>query len=396
MKERFDPFRPGPIEERHAAAARQRQEAPVARTSAGPWFVASHDGVVAGLKAVDRFVGTFGSGDAIADDERIIQAIPEPRHGKIRRIMNAVLAPSKVAKAGPFIRELCTRLMDQVVAPECELVRAYVDPIPTTVIAHVLGIPAAEWQQFKRWSDDVVEGLDPRAVRDQEKIGSLSQRHPEFAAYLDDEIRRRHAATEPPDDIITRFIQTEIDGERLSDVAIRTQLMVLIIAGNETTRNLIGNIFYTLAGDADQYARLRNDRSIIPTIVEESLRHDSPVQILARTCTQNTSIEGVEIPANDTVVFGVGSANRDERCYEEPAAFRVDRPDPWDHVAFGAGPHICPGAALARLEATIALEVFSERVASFTFAPGYAFDPNPVFWAHGPRSLAVRILVAQP
>ena len=395
MKERFDPFRAGPIEERYAAAARQRREAPVAQTSAGPWFVASHDGVVAGLKAVDRFVGTFGSRDSgLPEDEQIIQAIPEPRHGKIRRIMNAVLAPSKVAKAAPFIRELCARLMDDVIAaPECELVRAYVDPIPTTVIAHVLGIPTADWQQFKRWSDDVVEGLDPRAVRDQERIRSLSQRHPEFAAYLDDQIAQRHAATEPPDDIITRFIHTEIDGERLWDVAIRTQLMVLIIAGNETTRNLIGNAFHTLASDPVLCARLRNDPSIIPTVVEESLRHDSPVQILARTCTQNTLIEGVEIPANDAVVFGVGSANRDERCYAEPAAFRLDRPDPWDHVAFGAGPHICPGAALARLEATIALEVFSERVERFTLAPGYAFDPNPVFWAHGPRSLAVQIVV---
>jgi cytochrome P450 len=368
----------------------------VARTSAGPWFVARHDGVVAGLKAVDRFVGTFGSRESVADDERIIQAIPEPRHGKMRRIMSTVLAPSKIAKATPFIRELCARLMDDVVAaPKCELVRAYVDPIPTTVIAHVLGIPTADWQQFKRWSDHVVEGLDPRAVRDQERIGSLSQRHPEFAAYLDDQIAQRHAAAEPPDDIIARFIRTEIDGERLSDVAIRTQLMVLIIAGNETTRNLIGNAFHTLAGDPGLYARLRTDRSIIPTVVEESLRHDSPVQILTRTCTQNTAIEGVEIPADDAVVFGVGSANRDERYYEEPAAFRLDRPDPWDHVAFGAGPHICPGAALARLEAAIALEVFSERVERVTLAPGYAFDPNPVFWAHGPRSLAVRI-VAQP
>src|SRR5215470_6472623 len=143
MTKLLDPFRSGSIEERHAATARQRQEAPVARLSAGPWFVASQAGVVAGLKAVDRFVGTFGSGGClIADDEQIIQAIPEPRHGKIRRIMNAVLAPSKVAKAAPFIRDLCIRLMDDVMgAAEIELVGAYVDPIPTTVIAHVLGVP---------------------------------------------------------------------------------------------------------------------------------------------------------------------------------------------------------------------------------------------------------------
>src|SRR5262249_6787973 len=153
-----------------------------------------------------------------------------------------------------------------------------------------------------------------RAVRAAEGIRSLSQRHPAFAAYLDQLIAQRHAAAEPPDDIITRFIRTEVDGERLSDVAIRTQLMVLIIAGNETTRNLIGNSLHRLAADRALYARLRHDASIIPTVVEESLRHDSPVQILARTCTRSTELEGAEIPANDLVIFGVASANRDERC----------------------------------------------------------------------------------
>ena len=236
--------------------------------------------------------------------------------------------------------------------------------------------------------------MTPKAVRGQEQLASLSQRHPEFAAYLDGLISARHAVEEPPDDIITRFIQTEVDGEHLSDVAIRTQLMVLIIAGNETTRNLIGNSLYTLAGDAALYSRLRADPAIIPIVVEESLRHDSPVQILARTCRRTASVEGVEIPADELVIFGVGSANRDERCYEHPDAFRIDRPDPWDHVAFGTGPHICPGAALARLEAIIALEVFSQRIESLALLPGSTFDPNPVFWAHGPRSLAVQLVAS--
>jgi cytochrome P450 len=170
--------------------------------------------------------------------------------------------------------------------------------------------------------------------------------------------------------------------------------MFLVVAGNETTRNLIGNMLATLAADPELYARVRADRSLVPAIVEESLRHDSPVQVLARACTADVAVAGCPLRQGESVVLGIASANRDERRFDAPTEFRVDRADPRDHLAFGAGPHVCPGASLARLEATVALDAFCDRVEAFSTTDGYVPDPNPVFWALGLRSLPVRVAPA--
>jgi cytochrome P450 len=218
---------------------------------------------------------------------------------------------------------------------------------------------------------------------------------PEFMAYLDDQIdqRIRHldSGQEPGDDIIFRYLRAEICGERLSPIAIRSQLVMLVIAGNETTRNLIGNTLHRLASDRDLYESLRRDLTLVPIAIEESLRLDTPVQILARTCMQDATIDGATIPAGDRVVIGVASANRDDYIYDDPHAFRLDRQSPRDHLSFGAGPHVCPGAALARLEGVVAIETVLERCTTLDLPPDAQFDANPVFWAHGPRTLPLVI-----
>ena len=163
--------------------------------------------------------------------------------------------------------------------------------------------------------------------------------------------------------------------------------MNLIIAGNETTRNLIGNCLYTLATSPELYGRVRGDRGLIPNVVEESLRLDAPVQVLGRAVVVDTAIEGCPLKKGDRVVFGLASANRDERVHDDPDEFRLDRPRQRDHVAFGAGPHICPGASLARLETVATLEAFCERVVAFRLIDNFEPEPNPVFWAHGHRRL---------
>jgi cytochrome P450 len=129
----------------------------------------------------------------------------------------------------------------------------------------------------------------------------------------------------------------------------------------------------------------------VPTLVEESLRHDSPIHVLLRDCLKDTTVDGVAIPAGVKVGFGIASANRDERIYSDPDEFRLDRENARDHVAFGGGPHVCPGASLARLEGRIALEVFLERVDRPLIDESYRREPVPVFWANGPRRLPVRL-----
>ena len=172
--------------------------------------------------------------------------------------------------------------------------------------------------------------------------------------------------------------------------------MFLIVAGNETTRNLIGNCLHALATAPDLYRRLRADRALVATFVEESLRLDSPVQVLARAVLEDTEIEGCPLRTGDRVVFGLASANRDEAVYDEPRSIRLDRRRAREHLAFGAGPHVCPGASLARLEAAAVVEELCERVESLRLADGFVAQPNPVFWALGHRSLPAVLVPARP
>ena len=137
--------------------------------------------------------------------------------------------------------------------------------------------------------------------------------------------------------------------------------------------------------------RLRVDRDLVPTVVEESLRHDPPIHVLLRDCLQDTTIDGVTIPAGVKVGFGLASANRDDQTYDDPDEFRLDRANPKDHLAFGGGPHVCPGASLARLEGRVALDVFLDRVAHARLDEPYRRETVPVFWANGPRRLPVTL-----
>jgi len=379
-------------ETRYAAFTELRREAPVHEIAGGRRFVVSQKAVEDGLKSVHNFVGSFGNTGQAAEEDTVMAAIPEPRHGKIRKLFNSALGYHHTSSIEGFVREYAAeRLAEslEIAAREgqVEIMESYARPIPSAVIAKVLGIPDDRTDDFARWSDEILrmQGLDTEASL---PLGML---HPEFGAYLKEQIAIRVAADDPPNDMITRMLQAEIDGERLSQRAVLTQTIFLIIAGNETTRNLIGNLIHRLAGDSSLYAQLQDDRSLVPTMIEESLRVDSPVQLLARTCSADVEIDGVQIRKGDRVIHSIASANRDESVYPDADQFRLDRPSPQDHVAFGAGPHICPGAFLARMEAQVALETLLDRVAALGLAPGYVFDPNPVFWAFGPQTLRVTL-----
>jgi len=390
--QQFDPYTTG-SEERYRAMAAIRAEGGIVETAAGH-YIATAAGVLDGLKHVEHFVGSFQDVSGLPEDQVPLPAVPEPRHGKIRRVVNTVVAPHRTNPIEPFVRELASMLLAETLAADViDLVVGYVDPIPSAVIAHVLGVPVEDRELFQRWSDELLANQQVATVP-----GTLSDYHPEFATYLQGHIDQRRVVLangeDPPDDVITRFLVTDVDGELLSDDAIRTQVLLLIVAGNETTRNLLGNMLHTLALDPPLYARVRADRSLVPIVVEESLRHDSPVQVLARAVLSETTITGCPVGPGDRVVFGLASANRDECIHADPDAFRVDRPKPRDHLAFGAGPHVCPGASLARMEAIVALDVFCDAVESFAPIAGFIPEPNPVFWALGHRSLPVTVVPA--
>ncbi|MDZ4825261.1 MAG: cytochrome P450 [Actinomycetota bacterium] len=372
-----------------------RNTCPVSPTASGAYYLARHDDVLAATKAIDVFQASFrAAGIVVPPEEQLISEIPEPRHGKIRRIINSAIAQHRISRVEPFVHGLCNELLDPLVARGGgDLVADYVTPIPATVIAHLLGVDPTDHARFAEWSDVVVQSsyaTQNRRVNGVEGEG-LAGVAPEFTAYLDAMIADRKASTDPPDDFVTRLISTEVDGERLTDLEMRTQLAFLLMSGNETTRHLIANMLETVCTDPTLLARLGADRQLVPIVVEESLRHDSPIHVLMRDCLREVTIEGVTIPAGVKVAFGLASANRDARAHDVPDEFRLDRPSARDHLAFGGGPHVCPGASLARLEGRVALDVFLDRVDHALVVEPYQREPVPVFWANGPRRLPVTL-----
>ncbi len=378
--------------------AQLRGECPVSRTESGAYFLARHDDVLAATKEIGVFQASFRApGVTVPPEEQLISEISEPRHGKIRRIINSAVAQHRIGRVEPFARRLCNELLDPLIAHGGgDLVADYVTPIPATVIAHLLGVDPADHARFAEWSDLVVQSAYATKNRREDGVEGegLAGVAPDFAAYLDGMIAERKASSDPPDDFVTRLINTSVDGESLTDLEMRTQLAFLLMSGNETTRHLIANMLETVCSDAALLGRLRMDPGLVPTVVEESLRHDSPIHVLLRDCLVEATIDDVRIPAGVKVGFGIASANRDASNYIDPDDFRLDRPNPKDHLAFGGGPHVCPGASLARLEGRIALEVFLDRVSRARVNEPYRREPVPVFWANGPRQLPVKLTAA--
>jgi cytochrome P450 len=391
MTATFDPLDTTATDNLDGLAALRESE-PVHHCPGGAWFLARYDDVLAATKDVETFRASFREpGVVVPDEEQFINEIAEPRHGHVRRIINSAIAQHRIGRVEPVARELCDRLLQGLLAArDVDLVAGYSTPIPTTVIAHLLGAPVEDHHKWAEWSDEVVQGTYPTKYRTERGIG-LEGAHPEFTEYVDAQIRVRRDAADPPDDFITRLLTTEVDGRRLTDVEARTQLVFLFISGNETTRHLISNLCLTLARRPDLFATCRADPSLVDNLVEETLRLMSPIQFLMRTCTHDTSLHGVAIDTDDKVAFGIASANRDAAHFDDPDELRLDRADPKHHLAFGGGPHICPGAALARLEARVAVDALLARVGAMTLDPGYRFEKVPVFWAYGPSSLPVTL-----
>jgi cytochrome P450 len=263
-------------------------------------------------------------------------------------------------------------------------------PLPSAVIARVLGVPKSDVPHFAIWSDEILQRITESGSS--RPLGDL---HPDFAAYVDAQIEARRSRDAASGDFITRMLVTDVDGERLSVRAVRTQLVNLIIAGNETTRNLIGNLFYRLALEPDLWRRLQTAPELRAVAIEESLRIDSPVQFLARSCTREIELAGVSIKKGDRVLFGIASANFDESYFKDADRFRLDRDRPREHLGFGAGPHLCPGAFLARMEARAALDTALERIDRIELDPDYVFDTNPIPFTYGPNTLQIRIRAHQ-
>ncbi|MBV9773821.1 MAG: cytochrome P450 [Gemmatimonadetes bacterium] len=354
----------------------------------GTWMLFDYDSVKRALNDHDAFssvVSPPGSRTA-----RWLLFSDPPRHTRLRALVTRAFTPRAVAALEPRIREITGGLLDRVVERgEMELVADFSVPLPLMVIAEMLGAPVEDWPRFRRWSDAVM-GLihtvsgSPEAER---AVSAFAAVHAEMEGYLAVLLEERRTA--PREDLLSRLVEAEVDGERLDDEDLLGFFQLLLLAGHETTTNLIGNAVLSLVENPDQLARLRDTPGLVPSAVEEVLRHRSPVQAMFRVTRHEVELRGQTIPTGRLVLAMIGSANRDPARFPDPNRFDVAR-DPNPHVAFGHGIHFCIGAPLARLEARVALPALMETLAELEPAGDAPWEPRQAFHVHGPERLPLR------
>jgi cytochrome P450 len=277
-----------------------------------------------------------------------------PRHRQMRKLINAGFTRRRVAVLEPKIREIVRGILDRVQPGTVhEFAEEIAAPLPTRLIAELIGAPPDDWEQFRVWSDAATGTADPEIELDPlVAMGQLSE-------YFQKLIAARR--TEPRDDLLSVLAGAEIDGLRLTDEDLLNFAYLLLVAGNETTRNLIALGTLALIAHPDQRRLLTTDPTRIPGAVEEMLRWNSPVVHMARTATTDVEIRGQRIAEGDVVVMLYGSANRDEEIFgPDSEEFKVTR-NPNPHIAFGCGEHSCVGAQLARLEASVMFDELLRR-----------------------------------
>jgi cytochrome P450 len=313
-----------------------------------------------------------------------------PRHTKQRGLISRAFTPRMVAGLEPSIRAISRRLIDAVIdRGEMDLAADLAVPLPMIVVAEMIGIPADEWPRFTRWVDGIL-GLSHTRSGEQAKAVAMAAFHAvsaEMSEYLSSMIESRRMA--PRDDLLTRLVEAEAEGERLAPHEILGFFQLLILAGQETTTNLLNNAVLCLTEHPDQLARIRADLGLLPGAIEEVLRYRPPFLWLMRTPTRDVELRGQVVPAGALVLLMVGSANRDPARFPEPERFDITR-DPNPHLSFGHGIHFCLGAALARLEAKIALPDLLSRLKGIERSSPDPWEPRKAFHVHGPARLPLQ------
>jgi cytochrome P450 len=283
-----------------------------------------------------------------------------PVHTRHRRIIAEAFSPRRIRQLEASVREIAGQLCDGIEPGEIDFVRRYSMPLTITVIADALGVDRSDTMRFKSWSDTVVERLGMLVPEERDLV--LLADYVEFQHYFVDLVEQRRKR--PEDDLLTDLVAAGPGGdEPLDNEELLSFLTVLLVAGNQTSTSLLNSMLLHLLRDPGLMDRVRADPALIPGLVEETLRFQSPIQTFFRKTTKDAVVGAVTIPAGSMVLVGFGAANRDESRFSCPAVFDTDRPNNREHVAFSFGPHTCPGAGLGRSEARIGMEVFLSRFA---------------------------------
>ena len=288
---------------------------------------------------------------------RNLLGVDPPDHSRLRRLVSRDFTPRRIRELEPRIREIAAEILDRAErAREFDVVKDLANVLPVTVIAEMLGVPPEQHATFKEWSDKLIDAGNnlPGTPTPPEVVRTIDALTDYFEVEI--EKRRKH----PGPDLVSALVQAHDEGDALSSADLLNFVSLLLIAGNETTTNLIGNGTLALMRNPDQLARLREHPELLPRAIEEMLRYDGPVQSTVRFAKVAADVGDVEIPAGTIAFIVLAAADRDPAKFPQPEKFDITR-DPNDHVAFGEGIHFCIGAPLARLEAAIAFGSMFER-----------------------------------
>jgi cytochrome P450 len=308
-----------------------------------------------------------------------------PDHTRLRSLVSRAFTPRAVESLRPRVEAIVDELLDRVADDgRMDVVRDLAYPLPVIVIAEMLGIPAEDRDQFKEWSDAVAAQLGFAQDFSRARRAQFASR--ELRAYLGEVVERRRR--QPREDLISALIAAEQEGDKLSSQEVFATAELLLIAGNETTTNLIGNGLLALLKHPDQMELLRREPDLMPNAVEELLRYDSPVQATSRLPLEDLDWRGERLGRGQQVMLVLGAANRDPEQFPDPDRLDITRKDV-RHLSFGHGIHFCLGAPLARLEAPIALNALLQRFPGLRLSPTAKPRWGTNFILHGLESLPV-------
>lgn len=398
------PFTPAVKTYPYDAYDEWREQAPLVWSDdIGSWLVTSFEAA----KYVLEHSELFSSGNSVFGGPQVEH--PEfpsminrddPGHRKLRLLVSAAFTPKNIDEAWELrIREYVDELLTVVEQRDdgrLDIVADLAYPLPVKMIAEIIGVPPELFERFKGWSNQIAQDIgrvpehgyepEPPPLEEdlQEQEGSLFE-------FFFEQIEDRRA--NPRDDLVTRLVEAEIDGERLDDGELIAFLVLLLVAGNETTTNLMNHAVRGLAEHPEQQQRLRDNPELLEPMLEEALRWESPIQSFYRRARQDTEVAGVQVKAGDAMLVLYAAANHDPEKFECPADFDIGRFDvergSRDHLAFGFGPHTCLGASLARLEASIALKALLERFPTFKPLEGQEVEWWDTPFFRGPTSYVV-------
>lgn len=381
-------------EDPYAYYERFRGPAPLLRVADTIWFALGHAHVTALLRhprlSTDESHATTEAGEDKPDKprSRSLLFMDPPDHTRLRSLVARAFTPRRIEELRQATEAIAAELVSAMAArgPEADLIEAFAYPLPVRVICALLGVPAADEPIFTEWSRAIARSLDPSVLRSAELDASIEVARQDLRAYLTGLLAARRKV--PGNDLLSALAAVDVDGDRISSAEVLALAVLLLVAGHETTVNLIGNGTLALLHAPDQLSRLRQSPELIAPAVDELLRFDGPVQITQRIAIEDMGVGGCAVKAGDEILLVLGAANRDPSVFSDPNRLDVTR-DARRHVAFGGGIHHCLGAVLARMEGQIAFQALLDRFGRIELA-GIPVR-RPTFTLRGLESLPVAL-----